>query len=416
MSHWTKKLFFRTLGSFKHGSLELVCPGQSYEFGNPGALPRATVAIHDEAFFKRAVLGGDTGLAEAYMDGLWSSPDLTSVIRLGVRNLNALESEHRLLSFGQRILDDVRHRLRANNLTGSRKNIEAHYDLSNDFFRLFLDEKMMYSSAIYRNEDDTLEQAQIEKIDRICRKLRLAPGDHVLEIGCGWGAFAEHAVNNYGVKLTATTISRQQYEHCTELFKNLNGHAELLFDDYRHLNGQYDKIVSIEMFEAVGYEFYDQFFAACDRLLKPDGVMLMQAITMNEQKFEAYRKQTDFIQKHIFPGSELASVSGILQSLARVTKLSLYHTEDIGTHYARTLAEWRKRFNNQWDDARALGFDDRFLRMWDYYFAYCEGAFLERHVGDVQLILAKTGTQRPLYGEPWGVKSLQILSCLEAKN
>ncbi len=401
MSHWTKKLFLRTLGTFTEGSLELVCPEKTYEFGSPGALPRATVAVHDEAFFRRALFGGDTGLAEAYMDGLWSSPDLTSVIRLAVRNLNALEQDNRLLSFGQRILDVAGHKLKRNNIGGSRKNIEAHYDLSNDFFRLFLDEKMLYSSAIYRSAGDTLEQAQIEKIDLICRKLRLEPGDHVLEIGCGWGAFTEHAVNHYGAKVTATTISREQYEHCAQLFPSLRGQAELRFDDYRNLKGQYDKIVSIEMFEAVGYDYYDEFFSACDRLLKPGGVMVMQAITITEQRFESYRKQADFIQKHIFPGSELASVSGILQSLARCTKLSLYHAAEIGTHYARTLAEWRKRFNASLDDVRALGFDDRFLRMWDYYFAYCEGAFLERHVGDVQLILAKNGTPHALYEEPW---------------
>ncbi len=406
MSHWTKRLFLKTLGSFKSGSLEVVCPDRSYEFGSPGALPRATVAVHDEEFFRRAVLGGDTGMAEAYMDGLWSSPDLTSVIRLGVRNLAALETSNSALSIGQRLLDVVGHKLRPNNLRGSRKNIEAHYDLSNDFFRLFLDEKMLYSSAVYLNAGDTLEQAQIEKIDRLCRKLRLTPGDHVLEIGSGWGAFAEHAVNNYGVKITSTTISKQQYEHCAEVFRNLSGQAELLFEDYRKLTGQYDKIVSIEMFEAVGYEYYDEFFSACDRLLKPGGTMAMQTITIIEQKFEAYRKQVDFIQKYIFPGSELASVAGILQSLGRSTKLSLYHAEDIGTHYARTLAEWRKRFNESLDDARKLGFDDRFLRMWDYYFAYCEGAFLERHIGDMQLVLAKNGTQQALYGEPWESNSI----------
>jgi len=265
---------------------------------------------------------------------------------------------------------------------------------------LFLDPSMMYSCAFYESEEDTLEAAQFQKLDRICRKLRLGPEDHVLEIGTGWGAFALHATERYGCRVTTTTISREQFEVAERRFGGSN--IELLFEDYRNLKGVYDKIVSIEMFEAVGLRHYDEFFGACDRLLKPDGSMLMQAITMNERSFPAYRRKADWIQKYIFPGSELASVGEILNSLRRATTLSLHHFEDIGTHYARTLAAWRDAFRSHLEEVRGLGFDERFIRMWDYYLAYCEGAFLERHIGDAQILLTKACNPKPLLGEPWG--------------
>jgi cyclopropane-fatty-acyl-phospholipid synthase len=232
----------------------------------------------------------------------------------------------------------------------------------------------------------------------------------VLEIGTGWGGFAEHAVTHYECRVTTTTISRRQYEHARERFRSFpqGDRIELLQEDYRKLRGQYDKIVSIEMFEAVGLGYYDAFFGACDRLLRPDGVMLLQTITINEQAFPAYHRSSDWIQKYIFPGSELASVSEILRSLARATALGLYHAEDIGTHYARTLAAWRQRFQDSVREVRQLGFDDRFIRMWDYYLAYCEGAFLERHVGDFQLLLTKNHNPRTLFREPWPENSIEL--------
>jgi cyclopropane-fatty-acyl-phospholipid synthase len=300
------------------------------------------------------------------------------------------------------VAERIRHRLKANTIAGSRRNIGAHYDLNNEFFRLFLDRSMMYSCAWYEAADDSLETAQARKLDRICRKLELRPEDRVLEIGTGWGAFALHAVRHYGCRVTTTTISRQQHDYARSCFArdDAGGRIELLFEDYRNLKGRYDKIVSIEMFEAVGYEFYDQYFGACDRLLDPDGAMLLQTITMNDRKFPAYRKQIDWIQKYIFPGSELASMSGILASLARATRLSPFHVDDMGRHYARTLAAWRERFHESLAAVKALGFDDRFTRMWDYYLAYCEGAFEERHISDVQLMLTKSYSRRRLYQEP----------------
>jgi len=419
----SKNTFLRTLGSLQGGSLELIANGETYEFGDRNAELRATVVVHNERFFQRALFGGDVALGESWMDGEWSSPDLTAVIRLAVRNLARIEGENSLLNAFSRAMDKVRHKLRNNSITGSRRNIQAHYDLSNEFFHLFLDRSLMYSCAFYESADDSLEIAQFQKLDRICRKLRLGPEDHVLEIGTGWGGFAEHAVRHYGCRVTTTTISRQQHDHARQRFSGLAGgeRIKLLEEDYRNLRGQYDKIVSIEMFEAVGLKHYDEFFSACDRLLRPDGSMLLQTINMNERSFPAYRVKSDWIQKYIFPGAELASIGEIVRSLARATSMSLYQAEDIGTHYARTLAEWRRRFHLAIDRVRALGFDERFLRMWDYYLAYCEGAFLERHIGDFQLLLTKTYSQKALFNEPWhedsaGREAAGILEAAEPRQ
>jgi cyclopropane-fatty-acyl-phospholipid synthase len=395
-----RTLFLKSLKRLRFGTLEVISGGESWQFGDAGSSLRASIFIHEERFFRRAVLGGDVAMGEAWMDGDWTSPDLVSVVRLALRNLAAVEGQNRFLNALTRGLDRLRHLSKDNSLTGSRKNISAHYDLSNDFFRIFLDPSMMYSCAYYQSENDSLGTAQFQKLDRICRKLRLGPEDHVLEIGTGWGAFALHASKNYGCRVTTTTISREQFEVAQGRFAGSN--IQLLFEDYRKLEGRFDKIVSIEMFEAVGLRYYDEFFGACDRLLKPEGSMLMQAITMNERSFPEYARKADWIQKYIFPGSELASVSEILKSLARVTSLGLYHFEDIGMHYARTLGAWRDAFRSHADEVRGLGFDERFVRMWDYYLAYCEGAFLERHVGDAQILLSKAGNPKALFGEPWG--------------
>lgn len=403
LNSFAKSIFLRSLESLRGGSLELISNGRTWEFGDPGGPLRAVVAVHDDRFFKRALFGGDVAFGESWMDGDWSSPDLVAVVRLAVRNLARLDEKQGLLSAFSRGVDALRHRLRDNSIAGSRRNIRAHYDLSNDFFRLFLDRSMMYSCARYETAGDSLETAQFQKLDSICKTLNLGPDDHLLEIGTGWGGFAEHAVRHYGCRVTTTTISREQYEYARERFRSagVEGRVELVRIDYRNLRGRYDKIVSIEMFEAVGLRHYDEFFGACDRLLRPDGSMLLQTITINEQAFPTYRRRSDWIQKYIFPGAQLASVSEALRSLARVTSLSLHHAENIGTHYARTLAEWRKRFQDELGEVRAQGFDDRFIRMWDYYLAYCEGAFLERHIGDFQLLLTKNHNPRSLFNEPW---------------
>jgi cyclopropane-fatty-acyl-phospholipid synthase len=398
-----KRLFLSTLEGLHGGSLELVFPDRTDQFGDASAQLRARLIVHRERFFMRALTGGETGIGEAYMDGDWSSPDLVSLMRLAVRNLPRLEEKNTFFSALSRFADGMRQRLRKNTIAGSRRNIHAHYDLSNEFFRLFLDRNLVYSCAWYEAPEDSLETAQIQKLDRICRKLDLQPGDRLLEIGTGWGAFALHAASNYGCRVTTTTISRRQYEYARERFvsEDSGRRITLLLEDYRQLRGRFDKIVSIEMFEAVGFEHYDDYFRACDRLLEPDGSMLLQTITMNEQKFFRYRKQSDWIQKYIFPGAQLASLRGILDSLARATRLSMFHAEDMGAHYARTLAAWRERFLHSMAEVEALGFDDRFMRMWDYYLAFCEGAFLERHISDIQLLLTKSYNPRALFQEPW---------------
>jgi len=398
-----KKLFLSMLEGLQGGSLELILSDRTLNFGDVRSELSAQLLVHRERFFARALLGGDTGIGEAYMDGDWSTPDLVTLVRLAVRNLAQLEKSNSFFSSLSRFADRLRHRLRANTVAGSRRNIYAHYDLSNQFFRLFLDRSMVYSCAWYETPADSLETAQLQKLDRICRKLELQPQDRVLEIGTGWGAFALHAARNYGCQVTTTTISQQQYDYARELLDvaDPNHRIHLLLKDYRELSGSFDKIVSIEMFEAVGFEHYDEFFGACDQLLEPDGSMLLQTITMNEQRFPRYLKQSDWIQKYIFPGAQLASLRGVLDSLARATRLSLFHAEDMGAHYARTLAAWRERFLNSVAEVKALGFDDRFMRMWDYYLAFCEGAFLERHISDFQLLLTRNYNPGPLFQEPW---------------
>ena len=402
--NFARKAVFRMLQKLRHGELEVICPERNYLFGETGAGLRATIAVHDERFFSQVLWGGDDAAGDSFVEGYWSSPDPVAVVRLAARNLSQLERGAPALSIANRFFHRLRHKLNRNTVAGSQRNIKAHYDLSNDFFRLFLDRNMVYSSGVYGSASDSLEQAQVEKLDRICRKLRLGPADHVLEIGTGWGAFALHASRNYGCRVTTTTISREQHDQAKQSFAS-SGQAgsriNLLLEDYRNLRGSFNKLVSIEMFEAVGLEYYDDFFSACDRLLTPEGSMVMQTITMNEHRFEAYKKQSDWIQRRIFPGAQLASVREILNSLVRSTKLSLFHVEDIGLHYACTLGEWRRRFHESIHEVRALGFDEAFCRMWDYYLAYCEGAFRERHIGNVQLLLTKNANHAILYGEPW---------------
>jgi len=412
MNRWLQKhfkeLFFRSLRDLHGGFLEIACPEETYTFGEPGAPLHAMAVIHDQRFFARAVTGADIGIGESFMDGDWTSPDLVALVRLCVRNLRSLDSRHRWLSVIRSFASRMRHFLRANTVEGSRENIRAHYDLGNEFYCLFLDSQMHYSSAYFRGPDDSLELAQTQKLDLVCRKLQIEPGDRILEIGCGWGGFAFYAAQNYGARVTALTISQEQYRAAVERLARTDvkpGHVRFLLEDYRQLSGEFDKIVSIEMFEAVGFAHYDEFFSACDRLLAPDGTMLLQTITLPEQEVRAYRRRVDWIQTYIFPGSELSSIAGIQHSLARHTQLTLAHFETFGTHYARTLAAWRERFFQQLDAVRRLGFDERFQRMWDFYLSWCEGAFRERYINVAQLLLAKLGTQRPLLGDPLGLDS-----------
>ncbi len=404
LTQWAKTAFLSGLDGLTGGVLTVVCPDRTYRFGNAGELT-ATLTVHDERFFLRALTGGDIGLGEAFMDGDWTSPDLVPLVRLMLRNRHVLDKQSRLTGTLHSLAGALARRLRDNSLAGSRRHIRRHYDLGNDFFRLFLDaELLMYSCGYFESEADVLEQAQIRKVDRICRALRLSPRDHVLEIGSGWGGFAVWAATHYGCRVTTTTISDQQYRHVCEWRTRIGdagSRIDVRKDDYRELSGRFDKVVSIEMFEAVGLGHYDEYFAVVDRLLAPDGLMFLQTITVDDQWFPRYHAAPDWIEKYIFPGGELASVGEILTSLARTTSLSLYHAENCGTHYARTLRAWRARFRHNLARVRALGFDERFLRMWDLYLGSCEATFLERHTGLFQLVLLKNGAQRVLFNEPW---------------
>jgi cyclopropane-fatty-acyl-phospholipid synthase len=394
---------WRALEGIERGTLLVSAPAGHRAFGTDGAEP-AILQIHNPRFFRRVISGGEIGLGEAYMDGDWSTPDLVGLVRLMLANRETLAVTPALVSGLSQLRDAVAHRWRDNSVAGSRRNIRAHYDLGNAFFRLFLDTRMMYSSAIFAHPDDSLEAAQTNKLRTICEKLDLSPGDRVLEIGTGWGGFAAFAAAHYGCRVTTTTISAEQHAHASEIAAaaaRAGARIDVLLEDYRNLRGRFDKIVSIEMFEAVGLNHYDDFFGACDRLLDRDGVMLLQTITVDDWRFAEYHRSPNWISKYIFPGAELASVDEILASLARTTRLSLYHAEQIGSHYARTLHAWRERFRSHLNDVRAQGFDDRFIRMWDLYLGYCEAAFLDRHIGDHQLLLTKHANRRVLYREPW---------------
>ncbi len=403
-----RKLFEKILRRLEGGRLTLVEHSRVSTYGKDAADGlSAMIEIHSPAFYRTAVFGGEIGLGEAYMDGHWSSPDLPSLIRLAVRNLRLIDASNSVFSLVSRIAARLGHLRRRNTVAGSKRNIEAHYDLSNDFFTLFLGDTMMYSSALWERDSDSLEQAQLNKLDRIARRLRLSPADHVLEIGTGWGSFAIHAARRYGCRVTSTTISKEQFAFAQEQVAKagLENKITLLLEDYRHLTGSFTKGVSIEMFEAVGLDHYDDFFAAWQRLIRPGGEVMMQTITMNEAAFPNYQKSPDWIQKYIFPGGELSSVVEIQRSLARSSRFQMQDFTDIGLHYAHTLREWRRRFNDRLAEVRKLGFDERFIRMWDYYLGYCEGAFLERYIGVAQLRLVHAEAPVGVYGEPWAAVS-----------
>jgi cyclopropane-fatty-acyl-phospholipid synthase len=390
-----RQILHRMLGGLHSGRLTLVDGSERLTFG-PGGAPHATLTVHDDAFYADAVYGGSIGVAESYMLGHWKTDALTDLIRLMVLNKEIIDGMDerglaRLASPARKIL----HWLNRNTHAGSRRNIAAHYDLGNEFFATFLDETWMYSSAIFEREDMSLAEASTAKLGRICKKLALTPDDHVLEIGSGWGGFALYAAGNYGCRVTTTTISAQQYALAQQRIEaaGLQDRVTLLMQDYRELDGQYDKLVSIEMIEAVGHQFYDAYFSQCARLLKPHGQMLLQGITITDQRFEAAANSVDFIQRYIFPGSTIPSVTALLDSATRASDLRLFHLEDIGPHYATTLARWRENFFANIDRVRALGYGEEFIRMWEFYLCYCEGGFAERALGDAQMLLVKPGAR-----------------------
>jgi|TARA_B110000967_G_scaffold123161_1_gene125683 cyclopropane-fatty-acyl-phospholipid synthase len=392
MNHLYKKIIHQRLSQIKDAHI-IIKDGKSInKFGKPGNLS-AKINILDTVFYKNIILGGTIGASESFIRGEWSSPNLTNVIRVLARNTEAQDKLENLFTLLSQPFLKVMHKLNENSVRGSKKNISRHYDLSNDFFSLFLDKNMMYSSAIYKSRKTSLEDASTNKLDVICKKLNLKKTDHVIEIGTGWGGFAIYAAKNYGCKVTTTTISIEQYKFAKQKIKEagLGKKIKVLLKDYRLLKGQYDKLVSIEMIEAVGYQFYDEYFKIIGQLLKNDGEALIQAITIKDQRYSKAIQSVDFIQKYIFPGSCIPSITAIQNSLTSSTDLVINDIRDIGHHYARTLADWRKRFLKNKQEIRKLGFDDKFLRMWLFYFAYCEGGFEEKVISDIHLHITKPG-------------------------
>jgi cyclopropane-fatty-acyl-phospholipid synthase len=391
----------RLLAQLREGRIELVEDGRSIGLGTadgPDPL-RCRVEILRPSAWRALALGGSTGAAESYADGDWRCDDLVALVRLLVRNRDLLDRMDGGLARLGAWLYDLATLGRRNTRAGSRKNIAAHYDLGNDLFGLFLDDNLMYSSAIYSADDDDLDQASARKLERICQKLELGPDDHVVEIGTGWGGFALHAAGRHGCRVTTTTISREQHALATQRIAaaGLDGRVTVLLSDYRDLRGQYDKLVSIEMIEAVGARYLDTYLGQVSRLLKPEGMAVIQAITIEEQRYAQAERTVDFIKKHIFPGSFIPALRPILDSITRATDLKLFNLEDIGPSYALTLRAWRERFGARRAQALALGYDERFCRLWEFYLAYCEGGFMERALGDVQLLLTKPRCRRRQY-------------------
>ena len=390
-----RSLMLKVLAKLQVGSLTLREQDETLVFGSKTdpAAPHAEVHVHDNDLYRRILTGGGIAAGETYIEGLWSSPDLTAVTRAFSANLamlGAMSDRQNLLA---KTALKLNHWARRNTATRSRENISAHYDLGNDFFSLFLDPSMMYSSAVFPTPDSDLASASQHKLHLICEDLELKPEDHLVEIGTGWGGMAIYAAEHYGCRVTTTTISREQFDYTVDAVaqRGLQDRITVLFDDYRDLTGKFDKLVSIEMIEAVGHQFYDTYFQTVSRLLKPHGKAVIQAITMTEQRYEQARDSVDFIKRYIFPGGCLPSLTVISDALARMTDMQMAHLRDITRDYADTLNAWHEGFLEKLDRVRAMGFDDRFINMWRYYLSYCEGGFRERIIGTYQITMTKPG-------------------------
>lgn len=396
----TGKSLYRTmvlsiLKGFKVGKLTLTLPeGEVLQIGTQPGI-EADLKIKDEAFFKKTALYGDIGFGESYMDGDWTTSDLTALVRWVIGNIetSGVMSGSKAKNIGFNLLETfnkVGHFFNRNTKTGSAKNISYHYDLSNDFYQMMLDKTMNYSCAMFENDAETLYDAQVRKLQSLCDDLDIQPGDHILEIGCGWGGFAEYAASKYDCKITGVTISKEQYDFAVNRIKEagLQDRVSLHMMDYREIEGKFDKIVSIEMIEAVGHDFLPEYFETIHKKLEDNGVAVIQAITSPDSRYDEFRKGVDFIQKHIFPGSLLPSVNAMVNA-CKETTLQLHNLRDIGLNYAKTLRMWKEEVDRQKEEIRKLGMDDVFFRKWDYYLCYCEAAFMERNISTVQVTFIK---------------------------
>lgn len=388
------------MARLRHGRLHLHDALGKVDLGEPADVDcdlDIRIEVSHPGFYRAVAANGSVGAGESYMDGHWRCDDLVALVRLLVRNRDLLDAMETGPARVGGIAMRAWHALRRNTRIGSRRNIAAHYDLGNDFFRLFLSADLMYSSGIWAGDRDSLDDASSRKLHRICRKLDLKPGDRVLEIGTGWGGFALHAAQHYGCHVTTTTISREQHalaaQRVTEA--GLQDRVTLLLEDYRDLTGNYDKLVSIEMIEAIGAQYLETYFGKLGALLKPDGIALIQAITIEDHRYEQALHSVDFIKRHVFPGSFIPSIAAMLAAKSHASDLALIQMEDFGLSYARTLEAWRLRFRSALPQVRAQGYDERFIAMWEFYLAYCEGGFRERSIGVAQLLMAKPGHRTP---------------------
>ncbi|MGN6118663.1 MAG: class I SAM-dependent methyltransferase [Rhodanobacter sp.] len=404
LDRFLRRQLLERMRGLRHGRLVLSDACGTAELGEP-ASAQPTLQIHlqvlDPGFYRAVARHGSVGAGESYMDGQWRCDNLVGLIQLLVRNRDLLDGmESGLARLGGMAMR-LWHALRRNTRDGSRRNIAAHYDLGNDFFSLFLSADLMYSSAIWSDPADTLETASARKLERICRQLDLQPADRVIEIGTGWGGFALYAAQHYGCHVTTTTISREQHALASQRVAEagMQGHVTVLLEDYRDLDGQYDKLVSIEMVEAIGAPYLDVYFGKLGSLLKPEGLALVQAITIEDHRYAQALRSVDFIKRHVFPGSFIPSISALLAAKTRASDLGLIRLEDFGSSYAQTLKAWRERFMSRLPQVRAQGFDERFVRLWEFYLAYCEGGFRERSIGVAHLLMAKPG-HRPAASSP----------------
>jgi cyclopropane-fatty-acyl-phospholipid synthase len=390
-----RKMVLSILKGFKVGKLTLSLPeGEVLQIGTQPGI-EVDLKIKDEAFFKKTALYGDIGFGESYMDGDWTTSDLTALVRWVIGNIetSGVMSGSKAKNIGFNLLETfnkVGHFFNRNTRTGSAKNISYHYDLSNDFYQMMLDKTMNYSCAMFENNSETLYDAQVRKLQSLCDDLDIQPGDHILEIGCGWGGFAEYAASKYDCKITGVTISKEQYDFAVNRIQEagLQDRVSLHMMDYREIEGKFDKIVSIEMIEAVGHDFLPEYFETIHKKLKDTGVAVIQAITSPDSRYDEFRKGVDFIQKHIFPGSLLPSVNAMVNA-CKETTLQLHNLRDIGLNYAKTLRMWKEEVDSQKEEIRKLGMDDIFFRKWDYYLCYCEAAFMERNISTVQVTFIK---------------------------
>jgi cyclopropane-fatty-acyl-phospholipid synthase len=388
-----RDIFHGYLKRLQKGKIVITDTYGTHVYGNdyPQVPLQAHLHIHDQQTYIDILLGGSVGAAEAYMDGSWDADDLVELVRIIALNAIVLDKMDEGINRLAAPMHWAYHVLRKNTLKGSRRNIAAHYDLGNDFYKLFLDSTMTYSCGVFDTSQISLEQAQINKYEKICAKMQIESDDRILEIGGGWGGFALYVARKYGCSITTTTISKNQFRYMQKLVRTagLEENIRVILEDYRDINGKFDKIVSIEMIEAVGHHYLGTFLKACSDLLSPEGCILLQGITISDQRYKSHVRRVDFIKRYIFPGSCLTSPTALLTAVARYTDMRILHHEDITPHYGQTLKHWRRRFLEKASEVVSLGYSQEFIRMWEYYLAYCEGAFTERYIGDVQMVFAK---------------------------